>query len=70
MSARDIDRCDTWWHCKFCGDHALADGYSLGDKEPCITCGEGTAVVMTMKQAAKFESEIARGIRKPEPSYR
>ena len=61
---------DAWWHCRFCGDHEQADDpYVVGDKEPCITCGMGTAPVMTMKQAAQFESEIARGIRYPERSY-
>lgn len=61
---------DLYWHCKFCGAHEKAEPpYELGDKEPCITCGQGTAHVMTTKEAAKFESEIARGIRSPERSY-
>lgn len=61
---------DTWWHCKFCGDHEPAEEpYELGDKEPCIKCGMGTAHVMTLKQAAKFESEVAQGIREREASY-
>jgi hypothetical protein len=61
---------DLYWHCKFCGDHEKAESpYELGDKEPCITCGQGTAQVMTTKEAAKFEAEIARGIRSPERSY-
>lgn len=61
---------DAYWHCKYCGDHEPADEpYVVGDKEPCITCGKGTAHVMTSKQAAKFESEIAQGIRSPESSY-
>lgn len=61
---------DLYWHCKFCGDHEKAEPpYELGDKEPCITCGQGTAHVMTIKEAAKFEAEIARGIRDPERSY-
>lgn len=61
---------DAWWHCKFCGDHERADlPYVVGDKEPCITCGQGTAHVMTLKEAARFESEIARGARLPERRY-
>lgn len=61
---------DTWWHCRFCGDHEHAEPpYELGDKEPCSECGEGTAVVMTLSEAAKFESEIARGLRERERSY-
>ena len=61
---------DAYWHCKFCGDHEPADEpYEVGDKEPCIKCGQGTCVVMTLKQGAQFEAEIARGIRSPERSY-
>lgn len=61
---------DAWWHCKFCGDHEQAEEpYEVGDKEPCITCGQGTAHVMTLKGAARFEAEIARGQREPERSY-
>jgi hypothetical protein len=61
---------DAWWHCKFCGDHELAEEpYKLGDKEPCITCGQGTAHVMTLKDGARFESEVARGLRERERSY-
>lgn len=54
---------DKWWHCGFCGDHAKAeDPYQLGDKEPCTHCGEGTAKVMTLKEGARLESEIAQGL--------
>lgn len=61
---------DAWWHCRYCGDHERAEPpYELGDKEPCSECGEGTSVVMTLKEAAKFESEIAQGLRRPERSY-
>lgn len=61
---------DTWWHCKFCGEHEpAAEPYAIGDKEPCVTCGQGTAHVMSLKEAARFESEIARGLRQPERSY-
>lgn len=59
-----------WWHCRYCGDHEEAEmPYEHGDKEPCIKCGNGMAHVMTTKEAARFESEIARGIRQPEASY-
>ena len=61
---------DAWWHCKFCGDHEPAEEpYVIGDKEPCTTCMEGTAHVMTLADAARFEAEIARGERQPERSY-
>lgn len=61
---------DAWWLCKFCGDHEQAEApYDVGDKEPCSTCGVGTAHVMTLMDAARFESEIARGVRTPERSY-
>ena len=61
---------DAFWHCKFCGDHAPAEApYVVGDKEPCSECGQGTAHVMTLKECARFESEIARGLRAPERSY-
>lgn len=59
-----------WWHCRFCGNHAPAQPtYEHGDKEICIKCGEGVAVVMTTREAAQFESEIARGERQPERCY-
>lgn len=67
---KDATARDTFWHCTWCGDHEPAEEpYEVGDKEPCITCGEGTAHVMTIKQAARFESEVARGIRKRVRSY-
>lgn len=53
---------DAWWHCKVCGAHEpAAEPYSIGDKEPCITCPTGTAQVMTLKDAARTESDFARG---------
>lgn len=61
---------DTWWHCTWCGNNERAEEpYDVGDKEPCAECGEGTAIVMTIAQAAKYESEIARGVRTRERSY-
>jgi hypothetical protein len=61
---------DAYWHCTFCGDHEPADPpYEVGDKEPCTTCGQGTAHVRTLKQAAQYESEIAQGLRTPKSSY-
>lgn len=61
---------DTWWHCRWCGDHEHAEEpYALGDKEPCIACGQGVCEVMTLTQGAKWESEIARGLRQPESAY-
>lgn len=61
---------DAYWHCKFCGDHGPAEPpYVVGDKEPCDVCGQGTRHVMTLKEGAQFEAEIARGEREPERSY-
>ena len=48
---------DTWWHCDCCGDHEPAEApYVLGDSEPCSTCGEGVARVMTLRDGARIES--------------
>ena len=61
---------DAYWHCSFCGNNEPAHSdYAIGDSEPCCLCGEGTARVMTLKEAAKFEQEIALGIRQPKRSY-
>lgn len=61
---------DAYWHCSFCGNHELAEEpYVIGDKEPCCLCSEGTATVMTLKDAAKLERDIASGDRKPMGSY-
>ncbi len=63
-------RRDTWWHCDFCGDHEPAEEpYNLGDSEPCSACGEGVARVMTLKEGAKLESNIARGLVRPRRAY-
>jgi hypothetical protein len=60
---------DLYWHCEVCGEHETAQPeYAHGDHEPC-TCGKGTARVMTLQDAAKLESEIARGIRVPKEAY-
>lgn len=62
-----------WRMCShhFCGDDELVESpdYSLGDKEPCTTCGEGVAHVMTLVEAAAYEASIARGEREPERAY-
>jgi hypothetical protein len=56
-----------YWHCTTCGDHEPVTPtgddvvYSVGDKEPCITCPTGFAHVMTLKQAARFEQLLALG---------
>ncbi len=58
-----------YWKCEFCGDTEPAQPeYEHGDSEPCI-CGNGVARVMTLKEAAKIEQEIALGIRVPRPAY-
>jgi len=60
---------DTWWHCDFCGDHTPAEEpYVVGDSEPCV-CGHGVARVMTLKDAARLESAIVRGLIKPREAY-
>jgi len=61
---------DMWWCCDFCGDHGLAeDPYVDGDREPCVTCGEGVARVMNLKAAARLASGIAQGIIQPRRAY-
>lgn len=58
-----------YWHCEYCGGHEPAQPeYEHGDTEPCV-CGDGVAVVMTTKEAAKLEQEVALGIRKPKSAY-
>lgn len=43
-----------YWHCLQCGAHEPVQptgdehGYKLGDHEPCIDCGDGTAHVVTL----------------------
>lgn len=40
------------WKCGWCGAsepltiEQAENGYTFGDKEPCIYCGEGTAIVV------------------------
>lgn len=38
------------WHCAGCGIDAIsdADGYSLGDEEPCIHCNGGITKVVKL----------------------
>lgn len=49
-----------YWHCHACGRHELAQpGYGLGDSEPCVECRNGTAHVMTLKEAAAIEQRRA-----------
>ena len=40
--------------------------YGLGDHEPCIDCGDGTAHVVTTKMGAAYEQGIALGMSKHE----
>ena len=53
-----------YWHCTTCGNHedepAQAE-YERGDWEPCAICGDGIARVMTLKEAASFEQQVALG---------
>lgn len=61
---------DMWWHCSFCGNSESAEPpHEIGDKEPCALCGDGTAEVMTLKRAARYEAEIVRAVRSPKRSY-
>jgi hypothetical protein len=55
-----------YWHCASCGGHEPAQAeYALGDWEPCITCENGVARVMTLQEAARVEQRHAMG--KPPP---
>jgi hypothetical protein len=55
-----------YWHCATCGDNEPAQpDYERGDKEPCVLCEDGVAVVMTLQEGAKLEQEIALGLRTP-----
>lgn len=57
-----------YWHCLQCGAHdpveptGSDEQYVLGDHEPCIDCGDGTAHVMTLSSAAAYEQGIALGM--------
>lgn len=57
-----------YWHCLQCGAHEpveLTGGdeqYTLGDHEPCITCGDGTAHVVTLRMGAAYEQGLALGM--------
>lgn len=68
---RDTSDEPLYWHCASCGAHEPveptgssdpADAYEHGDHEPCITCPNGTARVMTLREAACIESRHARGL--------
>lgn len=52
-----------YWHCSKCGAHEEVEktvpAYVHGDKEPCITCANGTAQVMTTEEAAAIEQAWA-----------
>lgn len=53
---------DLYWHCVSCGGHEPAQTpYVLGDSEPCIACENGVARVMTTKEAAAAEQQVALG---------
>ncbi len=41
--------------------------YEHGDHEPCITCENGTARVMTLKEAARMEQRHALGLPSERP---
>lgn len=59
-----------YWHCLQCGAHdpveptggTEQDQYALGDHEPCITCGDGTAHVVTLRMGACYEQGLALGM--------
>ena len=51
-----------YWHCALCGNHETAQlDYAHGDSEPCRKCVNGTARVMTSKEAAAIEQAYALG---------
>ena len=48
------------WHCADCGHNEIAQSeYQHGDTEPCIYCENGTARVMTLREAAACEQAHA-----------
>ena len=61
---------ELYWHCLQCGAHdpveptggTERDQYALGDHEPCITCGDGTAHVVTLRMGACYEQGRALGM--------
>ena len=59
---------ELYWHCLQCGAHdpveptGGTDEYVPGDHEPCITCGDGTAHVMTVRLGAAYEQGRALGM--------
>jgi hypothetical protein len=61
---------ELYWHCLQCGAHdpveptggTEQEQYGLGDHEPCITCGSGTAYVVTLRMGACYEQGRALGM--------
>lgn len=59
---------ELFWHCLHCGAHDRVEltggeeAYVIGDCEPCITCGDGTAHVVTLKLGAAYEQGRALGM--------
>jgi hypothetical protein len=61
---------ELYWHCLQCGAHdpvdptagAEQEQYGLGDYGPCITCGGGTAHVVTLRMGACYEQGRALGM--------
>jgi len=59
-----------YWHCLQCGAHdpveptggTEQEQYALGDHEPCIKCGYGTAHVVTLRMGAHYEQGLALGM--------
>lgn len=52
-----------FWHCAKCGAHEPVEQnegeeYEAGDREKCITCDGGWAVVQTMRDAAMVEQAV------------
>ena len=53
-----------------CGNHEPAEEpNAIGDSKPCTECGDGVSRVMTLKDAARLESAIARGLVQPGRAY-
>lgn len=66
-----IARANLFWHCLSCGAHEpvattgdVSPGgeYEVGDHEPCITCPDGEAHVMSTRMAAAYEQGLALGM--------
>lgn len=58
---------DLYWFCTVCGDYEAVEPteppYTPGDKEKCITCGLGWAVVVAHEQLPSIQKAAAEHLR-------